>query len=204
MKEQDPICFEVEGRLRRLRETLKDMEAPPRVEAALKAAFRQRETRTLEGGLFRSPWRWALMSAAAAVILVSIGGLWILRRPAPAPPPPAVFVPGLPAEAVWAAKARSAQRGPRPPATAPLRAAQEAATGAAPQSPPEIVTEFFAVTHPDTWPPNETGQILRVRVPRATLTMFGFPMNAELAEEPVRADVALGQDGTVRAIRFVQ
>jgi hypothetical protein len=86
---------------------------------------------------------------------------------------------------------RAARRAPAPP------------KAAAPE-PEEIVTDFIPLTHPALWQAGEGGQILRVRLPRTSLASFGLPMNADLALEPVRADVIVGQGGVVRAIRFVR
>ena len=52
--------------------------------------------------------------------------------------------------------------------------------------------------------PLESGQLVRVRVPRAALASLGLPLNAERGNEPVKADVLLGGDGLARAIRFVR
>ena len=50
----------------------------------------------------------------------------------------------------------------------------------------------------------ERGQIVRVRLPRSALTVFGLPVNEEHVEETIRADVVLGEDGLARAVRFVK
>jgi hypothetical protein len=39
---------------------------------------------------------------------------------------------------------------------------------------------------------------------RAALASFGLPVNAERADERVKADVLMGHDGLARAIRFVR
>jgi hypothetical protein len=78
----------------------------------------------------------------------------------------------------------------------PLRKA-EAASGNR-----EIVTDFMPVVYdPD---PVERGSVVRVRLPRAALQSFGFPVNELRAEEPINADVLLGEDGLARAVRFVK
>ena len=38
----------------------------------------------------------------------------------------------------------------------------------------------------------------------SALATFGIPMNEERAEEAIRADVLLGEDGLARAVRFVK
>ncbi len=45
---------------------------------------------------------------------------------------------------------------------------------------------------------------MRVAMPRSVLPSFGLPLNQERVYEPVKADVIVGADGIVRAIRFVK
>jgi hypothetical protein len=73
-----------------------------------------------------------------------------------------------------------------------------------PAQPKEVATEFIPLVHDPFWAPGESAQLLRVRMPRSSLAGFGLPLNEERVTETVRADVIVGQDGIVRAIRFVQ
>jgi len=67
------------------------------------------------------------------------------------------------------------------------------------------VTEFISlVAGSPGASPLESGQLVRVQLPRAALASLGLPSNAERADEPVKADVLLGNDGLARAIRFVR
>ena len=79
------------------------------------------------------------------------------------------------------------------------------ATTAAKPKEAESVTEFISLVGdaPDATP-LESGQLVRVQVPRAALASLGLPLNAERGNEPVKADVLLGGDGLARAIRFVR
>ena len=45
---------------------------------------------------------------------------------------------------------------------------------------------------------------LEAELPRAALLSFGLPMNMERADERIKADVIVGNDGLARAIRFVR
>ncbi|HYG08643.1 MAG TPA: hypothetical protein VD835_01590 [Pyrinomonadaceae bacterium] len=68
----------------------------------------------------------------------------------------------------------------------------------------ESVTEFIPlVTGVPGATPLEGGQLVRVQIPRAALASLGLPLNAERGNEPIKADVLLGNDGLARAIRFV-
>jgi hypothetical protein len=83
--------------------------------------------------------------------------------------------------------------------------ANHAAGGAAKSNEAESVTEFISlVAGSPGASPLESGQLVRVRLPRAALASLGLPSNAERADEPVKADVLLGNDGMARAIRFVR
>lgn len=82
----------------------------------------------------------------------------------------------------------------------------ETATASATAKPNEAesVTEFISlVADAPAAPPLESGQLVRVQVPRAALASLGLPLNAERGNEPIKADVLLGADGLARAIRFV-
>ena len=67
----------------------------------------------------------------------------------------------------------------------------------------EIATEFLPLTYVAETA-QESGQVVRVRMPRATLASFGLPVNAERGSELIKADILIGDDGLARAIRFVQ
>ena len=64
------------------------------------------------------------------------------------------------------------------------------------------MTEFMPIVYDPQ--PIEHGEIVRIRLPRSALATFGIPVNEEHAEEAIRADVVLGEDGLARAVRFVK
>ncbi|MDQ1560452.1 MAG: hypothetical protein QOD32_3512 [Pyrinomonadaceae bacterium] len=79
------------------------------------------------------------------------------------------------------------------------------AGGASKPNETESVTEFISlVAGAPAATPLESGQLVRVQLPRAALASLGLPLNAERDNEPVKADVLLGNDGLARAIRFVR
>jgi hypothetical protein len=63
------------------------------------------------------------------------------------------------------------------------------------------VTDFFPLM--DVAPPLGRGQLLRVAVPASAMRSVGLPVREERLDEPVQADVLVGEEGMVRAIRFV-
>lgn len=68
----------------------------------------------------------------------------------------------------------------------------------------EIRTDFLPLTYGGNLSQLDDGQVVRVELPRSALQSFGLPLNAERANERVKADVLLGHDGVARAIRFVR
>jgi hypothetical protein len=69
----------------------------------------------------------------------------------------------------------------------------------------EIVTDFIPLLQGGArLVAGDGGQVVRVELPRTALERFGLPMNVERANERVKADVLLGEDGMARAIRFVR
>ena len=67
----------------------------------------------------------------------------------------------------------------------------------------EITTDFLPLTYVAD-AAQESGQVVRVRIPRAALASFGLPVNVERVNELIKADIVIGEDGLARAIRFVQ
>lgn len=68
----------------------------------------------------------------------------------------------------------------------------------------EIATDFIPLTHDNSLTSEDSGQVMRVELPRSALVSFGLPMNVERAGGRVKADVLVGEDGVARAIRFVR
>ncbi len=68
----------------------------------------------------------------------------------------------------------------------------------------EIVTEFFALEEGADLDSLEIAQVVRVELPGSALADVGLAVDPEVADKPVKADVALGYDGIARAIRFVR
>src|SRR5262249_29530762 len=120
--------------------------------------------------------------------------LWIKL---PAPPP--VAKPLTPTPVVVA------QQAPAPVVIEPVtRTRQVKRLPRRIPAPREIVTEFLPVAQDDGWSPLDGGRLVRVKLPRSALGVFGLPVDEERAPERVQADVMLSNDGVLRAIRFVR
>lgn len=156
-------------------------QAPPRVEEQLLAAFRRQPARVRHGR------GWLTIAAAGSIAAAIL--LFKLPEPRPVTPPaPKVAtVAQAPAPVVEIKKNRQANRLPH---------------GKRVQ--PEIATEFLPVAEDDGWTPLDGGRLVRVKLPRTALGVFGLPVDTERGPERVQADVMLSNDGILRAIRFVR
>ena len=178
---------DLEKMLAALRQESQSAQAPPRVEQALRDAFRAQAKRRRGAG-------WMPWAVAAAVAVVAAAGLGSLSMPRPVPPPP------LPA----APMAKTPDPLPMPVAAAKRIVKRAPRRTAAPQPQEEVATRFLPLDDTLHLTPIESGQVLRVEVPRATLVRFGLPVNQDRMMERIPADVVFGQDGIARAIRFVK
>jgi hypothetical protein len=186
------------GTLRAVRAEDAACGAPPVVEKILLAAFRERQaagSRQRQAGMTRA------MAAVAA--LLAVVAILTLRHPQPQRMLPARSItPGAAPPQLVAPVYREAQR----PPVRTLRAAHHKAprrlkAGAAAEE-REMMTDFIPLVYDPS--PIELGRLVRVRLPRAALVAFGLPVNELRAEEPIQADVLLGDDGLARAVRFVR
>lgn len=85
----------------------------------------------------------------------------------------------------------------KPPAT-------ELVKNAGDEPPSEIATSFIALDSGRGLARPDSLQLVRVELPRSALVSFGLPMNVERADERIKADLLVGDDGVARAIRFVR
>jgi hypothetical protein len=156
-------------------------QAPPRVEEKLRAAFRRQPAPVRHGR------GWLTIAAAGSVAAAIL--LFKLPEPPPVAPPArkVVTVVQAPAPVIELKKSRQANR------LSHRRPVQH-----------EIATEFLPVAADDGWTPLDGGRLVRVKLPRSALGVFGLPVDAERGPEQVQADVMLSNDGILRAIRFVR
>ena len=153
------------------------VEAPPRVEARLTAAFREHSgLRPIRPGTSRRPRNWqpvaTWLAAAAAVVLVAVS--LMSNHPL-----------------------RPARRGF--PAGAPL--AVVADPGFAEDS--YNSGDFIPLPNAERISPDEDVNVVRVEVQRSAMIALGYDVSADRASEPVEAEVVLGADGQARAVRFL-
>jgi hypothetical protein len=175
-------------------------EPPPHVESFLTVRLRS-ERRRKAIRLWRTV---AAVSAAAAMLLTWLGTRPVEERrripprtsayQTPLASPAKEFVT-QPVGASHVAVARRPERLARHKRQRPADPNQEDAS---------IVAPFFAIPYTESLAPSEQVDIYRVQLPRTTLSLYGVPTRAGDLEVSVTADVAVGSDGIVRAVRFVR
>jgi hypothetical protein len=191
--------------------------APPRVEAALLKAFRDRVSNPPAPRLpvmsktwpRRAPRRVIL---AAAAILIAFGFIVYraiknepqiddkaLTSATPSPGPSVKPEEQVVKENVKP-RAPRARRGNRPQLKKTFII--DSMTTYAKDC--EDCADFFPLPYGENQKPMERGEVIRVQMPRSALIAFGLPVNVEGADTPVKADLLVGEDGLARAIRFVR
>ena len=205
-------------------------EAPARIEAALLAAFRQQHVAlpvSVESRRGANRWLYVAAGIAAVVAIVWLVSLTISRTPvstqqqkpelANANPPvpdqhqqqnlkpaestiPTETIPTEQKHTVYNPATIGAVSGRVKKPAESKRAADPSADS---NVEAEITTDFFPLINRGTGQ-LDSGQIVRVELPRSALMAFGLPMNMDRADERIKADVVVGNDGLARAIRFVR
>ena len=199
-------------------------EAPARVEALLLDAFRASRTSSLapitaDRARSRKALLW-IATAAAIIVVALITALQLNRddapverqatqeEPAPAPAAPLVSqqTASPKIEQAEVNEDGNVSRTQREAGRKRDRSKRDRRSDPAPVSPEatEIATEFFTINGAGSLAQHDSGQIVRVELPRSALLSFGLPMNMERADERIKADVIVGNDGLARAIRFVR
>jgi hypothetical protein len=68
----------------------------------------------------------------------------------------------------------------------------------------EAMTGFIPLTYLTRSTAIESGQVMRVRVPLSTFISLGVPVNTQHADELVNAELVVGDDGVMRAVRLLR
>ena len=193
-------------------------QASARVEASLVAAFRERHSASLPVPVIApaASRRWLFIAAgvaAAAVIAILISLIATQTRSAETTAPqeartqkeaPAgVQAPPPAARPERHLVSANPKRGVRPIKTV-IKSKPIAPDSNVSRREVEIATDFFPLVNREALTQLDSGQLVRVELPRSALMSFGLPMNMERASERIKADVVVGEDGLARAIRFVR
>jgi len=173
--------------LRSLAEELRRVEAPPRVEAGVTAAFRsQAPFQVRRSGLswWTPVFAWASTAAAMTALAFSL----LRTVPSTTVKPGTVAAPHRTAQPVvqWAA------------AETPVAADADQDEDSA-----GLGDGFIRLPNATRIEPNEDVNVVRVEVTGSAMIAMGLPVSEDRASETLLADVALGPDGMARAVRFV-
>jgi hypothetical protein len=157
------------------------LEAPPRVEARLIAAFRDHSGVGHSGtAMARPPRMWlpvlTWFAAAAAVVALALV-LVSNRQPQ-----------------------QSHRKLPPTFESASMRTPSDSESA---EDSPYNNEDFIPLPNAERISPNEDVNLVRVEVPRSAMIALGYDVSAERASEPVEAEVVLGADGLARAVRFL-
>jgi hypothetical protein len=159
-----------------------DLEAPPRVEAALLQEFRRHQ---MEASRKSIPWRLAALGAAAAVLLAF--GLLLRREVNP-------VHRGSSTAQIALSKAVL-------PTAAPDASAGETDQNQNDDS--EYATAYVPLPGASDPATLEGGSIVRVVLSRSALLSLGLPVTDAGAGDRIPADLVLSEDGAPQAIRLV-
>jgi hypothetical protein len=174
------------------------------VRSALLTEFRrEKKVVPIRLPLVKPSVKWvAIAAVAAAVLMAVVLAKWPRKEPVVATPsvqvvktPPPVPVIAPPEQAPVQVKARPAMRPrPRPVAPPPAQVDDE----------PEVATDFFEIPYVEPLRPEQRADVFRMQVPRASMAAFGLPVTGGRLDSRVTADVLMGEDGVVRAVRFIR
>jgi hypothetical protein len=184
--------------------------APGRVEDALLAAYREHFGEAVPAPQSRSHIPVGMLALAASLVLMlsSYVTYKVLRSSRPETPKQTQSVPvNSPARSAATEPANQEAENPKPAVALNAGPAVPAAPRRAiPEETPaqgEIASDFIPLTSSSDISAMESGQIVRVLLPRTAMASYGLPVNQERADVPVSAQVLIGQDGVARAIRFL-
>jgi len=200
------------ARMRAVGAEMAGEEPPARVDALLLAAFRAQTAATTSSTVIPAQGRagrwssWKLAAVAAGIlILISVMAiLWkstssrMPQREERVVAPTPVNTPGPQAEPPVGRDQVADER----PKNLPKRVRRRAPVKS--QDEAEVVTQFFLLREGEDLTTLDSLQVVRVELPGSALGEVGLPFDPETVNEPVKADVVLGQDGMARAIRFVR
>jgi len=199
MKSEDEIQSGMNPSLSRalkaLAESDRALEAPPDVEAKLRAAFGSRVPGARGRNRPMRVWRWVPAVAAAAILAIVA---WYYRGPrvepvriasGVSPAAATVFQPQITGTQPGITRAPTAQTTRRNAGRAPY------------SQPQEIATDFFPLV--DFAAPADGGELVRVSLPASAMREVGLPVREDRLDDRVQADV-LVSNGMATAIRFVK
>jgi hypothetical protein len=178
---------------------VQDQQTPPRVEAAVLAAFRRHHRRAA----WLRTFEWATLGAAAAVLLLFV---WTAnsRSKGQFKPSPSRDVSSK-SQGPLDAKV-SASPSPSSAQDEPDDSMQRAEVEIADTSTSDafVASDFVPVPFTAGIASDDPGMVVRVQLTRASLSELGYPIAQTPDEDLILADVLVDQDGWPRGVKLVQ
>jgi hypothetical protein len=169
-------------------------QTPPRVEAALMAAFRSHHRRAT----WRRTLEWASVGAAAAVLLIF---LWTARGHSSRPLPP---TPAPKSDASSKSPTPLDARGPEASKQNPIVPKQDEVGPNTSTAEPYVASDFVPVPYTGAISSDDPGMVVRVQLTRSSLAQLGYPVAETPDEDLIFADVLVGEDGWPRGVKLIQ
>jgi hypothetical protein len=173
-------------------------------ERRLLQAFDARQSTQPVRGVARIKW-----AQVAALMVLASGVLWwsftVSRGRSDVLPVPAGSVTREPAPTPGQVAAAASNTPATAPASTAGPAPRRAPTSRRASAASRIVraTGFVAIPGAAGLPAFESGEIVRVEVPLASLPTYGIEILPDVQTDVIEADLLVGQDGQARAIRLV-
>ncbi len=178
-------------------------ESATRIERELLSAFAEHRTAVKRVPSARRPGVWRPWMAAAAAALIAVAasiGAWRFQPGVTVKnvtkTPSREHVPARPGSPLVSPALAPVSPPSMPPRGASARAAGERRRIVRPAG-------FVELPGAAGLPQFESGTIVRLELPVASLPAYGIEIPAAADERPVEADLLVGQDGLTRAIRLV-
>jgi hypothetical protein len=168
--------------LHSMAEEWRTVQAPPRVEAGLMAAFRAHGAGA--PGSRGSWWTPVFAWAGAAAAMMALAAV-LIRGYSPAPAQPGTVA------------------APRHTARQIVQVAAAPGDADSDDDASVLGDGFIRLPNAPRIEANEDFNVVRVEVPGSAMIAMGVSVGEERASQTVVADVALGPDGTARAVRLV-
>lgn len=178
---------------------VQDQQTPPRVEAAVLAAFRKHHRRLS----WLRTVEWATLSTAVAVLLLFV---WTFAsrskgqlQPSPSKDVSSKSQRPLDAKASVSPPPSSVQDEPDD-----LMQSAEVEIADTSVSDAFVASDFVPVPFTAGISADDPGMVVRVQLTRASLTELGYPIAQTPDEDLILADVLVGQDGWPRGVKLIQ
>lgn len=211
--------FALNAGLKAFATTTAQAKAAPQVKQSLMTAFAEQHQPAKTSFSFGfMAMRWSLTAGMAAILLTlaAVGTFWYRKTPLNAANNrvPEIKAPMTQLQAIIQAENQTgkAARAPnqkstkkplitKPRPQLPRKGKSEAGENKLAQ---ETKTEFFPLTYAANAKAVQNGMLMRVEVPKTTLIAMGIQVNERNANELIKAEVMMGDDGVAYGIRLIQ